>query len=318
MLACEEGLDVEFKRDIDGCHSEDLVAFANSLSGGTILIGVDESRGRSRDRRPQVVGCPVDDKARQSIFSKADSCTPPVSIEVVVENWKSVPFLRVEIPTGAVKPYCTSSGTYKVRGDGRNKPMFPSHLLGLFLEQESRQFLDRFQSASDSLVATVHTLRDRLGEELENINTEVLSTQDKVDEMFDAVRSTLDDVGSLVEDAQSDSADASYSLTEIGRELEEAAERSDALKCDTMMLRYKIDALLKKEALPDPAIILNEKRLSEVFLQLLAHGATDALLRDLFKQEHPLGSDEEFERVLSLMSKPSTQKSAGTAKKQRK
>ncbi|MEZ4672175.1 MAG: ATP-binding protein [Anaerolineae bacterium] len=44
LLAREAGLDVEFKQAVDALAVEDLVAFANSAAGGSILIGVADAQ----------------------------------------------------------------------------------------------------------------------------------------------------------------------------------------------------------------------------------------------------------------------------------
>ncbi len=54
-LDMQEGLDMEFKRSVAGLDSQDLVAFANSVAGGTILIGVDKSKQQGGHQRPFVV-----------------------------------------------------------------------------------------------------------------------------------------------------------------------------------------------------------------------------------------------------------------------
>jgi hypothetical protein len=52
LLRHAEGFDVDFKRSLSGLESEDLVSFANSERGGTVLIGVDETKdGRGRQVR---------------------------------------------------------------------------------------------------------------------------------------------------------------------------------------------------------------------------------------------------------------------------
>ena len=61
LLNKEEGNDVDFKRNRSGLKSEDLVAFANSPTGGTILIGVDEEEDATGKQRGKVVGCKIGD-----------------------------------------------------------------------------------------------------------------------------------------------------------------------------------------------------------------------------------------------------------------
>ena len=76
LLSKPEGVDVDFKREINGIKSRDLVSFANSPQGGAILVGVDEYTNKNGLQRGQVVGCDVDDSARLSLINKATDCYP--------------------------------------------------------------------------------------------------------------------------------------------------------------------------------------------------------------------------------------------------
>ncbi len=161
LLNREEGGDMDFKRSVSSFKSDDIVAFANSKSGGTLLLGVDEitdDRGRQIGK---IVGCKISDEAKMTILNRANSCIPSIDLEIYIENDDDVPFYRVEIPSGKNKPYCTSGGTYKIRDDGQNKTLDPSSLLELFLHQESNTFVQRFQSATselDNILKVTHNL----------------------------------------------------------------------------------------------------------------------------------------------------------------
>jgi predicted HTH transcriptional regulator len=161
LLSREEGYDVDFKRSVSGLHSEDLVAFANSPDGGAILIGVDEDETKNGLQRGKVVGCPVGDAEKLSILNRAESCIPRLEIDVVVENVDDVPFFRVEIPSGNHKPYCTSGGVYKIRGDGLNKPLTPTRLLAIFMENEQQVFIERFRNATKDLEETLNRILEQ-------------------------------------------------------------------------------------------------------------------------------------------------------------
>jgi predicted HTH transcriptional regulator len=92
-------------------------------------------------------------------MGKALSCNPPVQIEIYTENTSSNPFFRVEIPSGHQKPYCTNSGTYKIREDARNHPLHPEQLHSMFLDREGEEFRDRFSQAAGDLEGKMaHTL----------------------------------------------------------------------------------------------------------------------------------------------------------------
>ncbi len=152
LLNKEEGNDVDFKRNRSGLKSEDLVAFANSPTGGTILIGVDEEEDATGKQRGKVVGCKIGDGEKLAIISKATSCRPPIDLQVFVETTEDgLSFYRIEIPSGQYKPYCTDKGIYMIRGDGRNVPLTPDRLLDLYVEVQGSQFLNRFRQATTDL-----------------------------------------------------------------------------------------------------------------------------------------------------------------------
>lgn len=151
LLDRQEGLDVDFKLTVRGIQATDLVAFANSDKGGTILAGVGEVEDLHSMQKGKIIGCPVGDKERLFILSKSESCVPPVEVNIVIENYARKPFYRIEIPSGKEKPYCTAGGTYKIRGDGRTNTLLPGRLLSLFLEKQSEVFLDRFREATKEL-----------------------------------------------------------------------------------------------------------------------------------------------------------------------
>jgi predicted HTH transcriptional regulator len=155
LLAAGESKNVDYKEQVKGLHAEDLVAFANSEHGGTILVGVREISGHDTKRKGEPIGLAIDDESRLQIMGKALSCSPPIQIEIFVENYGSLPFYRVEIPSGAHKPYATNSGTYKIREDGRNNSLLPEQLLRMFLEREGQEFRLRFSEATGKLDHTL-------------------------------------------------------------------------------------------------------------------------------------------------------------------
>lgn len=161
LLNREEGGDMDFKRSVSSFKSDDIVAFANSRSGGTLMLGIDEVADERGRQMGKIVGCKIDDDSKMTILNRANSCIPPIDLEIYVENDDDIPFYRIEIPSGNNKPYCTSGGTYKIRDDGQNKTLDPTLLLELFIEQESNTFMDRFQlvtSQLDSILKVTHNL----------------------------------------------------------------------------------------------------------------------------------------------------------------
>lgn len=190
LLNREEGSDVEFKQEADALESEDLVAFANSEKGGTILLGVEEIDTPKGLQRGRVVGCEIGDKEKMKIVNKAQSCIPPVDITITLENYRDKPFYRVEIPGGNKKPYCTYKGVYKIRGDGRNVPLVPGNLLHMYLEIEGQRFIERFNEATRELeqrLDKIFTITDgfedgllkKLANKIDHIEKYIFSKTDK-------------------------------------------------------------------------------------------------------------------------------------------
>lgn len=184
LLSGQEDRYVDFKQSPAGLDSEDIVAFANTPTGGTILLGVQEARRSDGRQYGRVVGCDVGDSACLSILSRAENCIPPIEIDVIIENLRSKPFFRVEIPSGPQKPYCTSRGTYKIRGDGANQTLTPRRLLALFLDSESEEFLGRFREATEELddqMAHLLDTMDRLVRASQELNGSPSRTGDHDD-----------------------------------------------------------------------------------------------------------------------------------------
>lgn len=151
LLNGPEGYEIDYKQNVSGIDSEDFVSFANSDKGGTILIGVKEVVTEEGRQKGKVVGCSIGDEEKLTILSKAESCIPPIDIEIIIENSNDMPFYRIEIPSGKDKPYCTSRGTYKIRGNGRNNALLPDRLLQIFTQSEGKTFLKRFEKVTEGL-----------------------------------------------------------------------------------------------------------------------------------------------------------------------
>ena len=213
LLRLEEGFDVEFKQSAAGIDAADLVAFANSESGGTILIGVAEGKDAAGRQVGTVVGCTVGDKAKLQILHKAMSCVPAVAVQVFVENVKAKAFIRVEVPSGAERPYSTSGGTYKIREDGRVRALVPSDLLQMFLKHEAAMFAQRF----GQVTASVET-------QLSSLAASVASTTEAIESSVEGIASTLGWTDMKVDDTASDIAatrNAVGRLANTTREIEE-------------------------------------------------------------------------------------------------
>ena len=178
LLGSQESITLDFKESVGGLDSSDIVSFANSIRGGTILLGVKEKKDSRGLQTFEITGCEIGDRAKLSILSKASSCMPSVDIFVILENREGEkPFLRVEIPSGPRKPYCTSGGTYKIRGDARNDPLTPDRLLQLFMESENDRFINRFSQATRDLESSILDVKAKLLSELEEIYGQVDNLQ---------------------------------------------------------------------------------------------------------------------------------------------
>ena len=152
---------VDFKKNVKSVKTDDLVAFANSEHGGTLLIGVDEANDNNV-QTGQIVGCDVGDSSKLIIMSKALGATPPISLSLFIENINKSPIFRIEIPSGDQKPYCSEGGTYKIRKDGRNHALKPEELLNIFLVKEASKFHERFKLATDQVVKSIKEVSDTI------------------------------------------------------------------------------------------------------------------------------------------------------------
>jgi len=237
LLNRQEGLDVDYKMTVKGVESTDLVAFANSENGGTILLGVAEIEEDNGMQRGRIVGCPVGDKERLFILSKAESCVPPVELNIIVENYARKPFYRVEIPSGKDKPYCTAAGTYKIRGDGRTNTLLPGRLLSLFLEKQSDLFFKRFREATRELGKNMQSSNEVFQKELKEMVRKIVN-------MEDYVENRLDNIQEGVENAESLSVESICSSESLLLELNRLRAGFSGLEASMRSMEEKLDLVL--------------------------------------------------------------------------
>ena len=64
LLTSGESRFVDYKERVKGLHADDLVAFANSIDGGAILIGIQEATAADGTQIGEPIGHPVDDDTR--------------------------------------------------------------------------------------------------------------------------------------------------------------------------------------------------------------------------------------------------------------
>jgi len=182
LINGQEGREVDFKVKANGVNTEDFVAFANG-QGGTILIGVEEKKGPKGEQAGLLVGCPIDDKTKQGLISKAASCRPSIDIEIRFENVKTKkPIIRIDIPKGDEKPYCTSSGMYKMRADGQNIAIDPPLMKSIIMEKESEEFLARFRAAGDDLLKQMRILQEELSTQIMDVESLAQAAADAAEE----------------------------------------------------------------------------------------------------------------------------------------
>jgi predicted HTH transcriptional regulator len=234
LLERQEGYDVDFKLSVKGVEATDLVAFANSERGGTILVGVGEAQDVNSMQKGKVVGCPVGDKERLFILSKAESCVPPVEVYIIVENYARKPFYRLEIPPGKDKPYCTAGGTYKIRGDGRTNTLLPGRLLSLFIEKQSELFFNRFREATKELGKNIIGSNSMLQEELHDLLQKIL-------DMEYLVENRLGNIQEGVENAETVTSETAYNFDTLLAGINRIKERIKRLEAGLDRVERKVD-----------------------------------------------------------------------------
>lgn len=235
LLAEGESKRSDFKRRPDGISADDLVAFANSEAGGSILVGVDEQVG-DKTQTGVVRGCDVSDATVLQVLNKAVSCIPPVSIDIYIENLDDMPILRVQVPSSETKPHCTPKGVYCRRDGARNRPLHPSELLRLFLESEASAFAARFEVAAERITADLSNLESSL-------NSSIQSMSDQLgwaDYQLDDTESTLSAIQGLVSKLTIDTDNVNSRLRALFRQ----DEREDPVR-KKARLKY-INALINE------------------------------------------------------------------------
>ncbi len=298
FLSQAEGSDVEFKEEIGGVEPEDLVAFANSTDGGFLLIGVSETENDQGQQRGRVDGCDVSDQGKQRVIGQAESCTPTVPLEVHVENTDDTPFLRIDIPQGSNRPYCTDSGKYITRDDGRNRALYPSELLDLFVHEQAERFRERFESAASGLEAEIESLRVKLEKRIESFLAEIQGQlsevqliSSKISDMEFEMSNTLQDIFSHAEDAQEMSESANLWAEDAHLSAEQAASNTKhvpEIRQNVIHLAWKLNAILDHLDIEDPEITRERKKVrhwaeATVKEALAKHDEDKEGLRDFYK-----------------------------------
>lgn len=221
LLAEGESVRSDFKRLPDGISTDDLVAFANSEAGGSILAGVDEDVVDNA-QIGIVRGCDVSDASVLQVLNKAVSCIPPVLIDVYIENLDDKPILRVEVPPSQTKPHCTPKGVYSRRDGARNRPLHPSELLRLFLDSEASAFAARFEVAAERITAELSNLESSLDSSIQSMSDQL----GWADYQLGDTESTLSTIQGLVAKLTTDTDNVNSRLRALFRQ----DEREDPIR----------------------------------------------------------------------------------------
>jgi hypothetical protein len=213
MLAEGESERTDFKRQPGGITPADLVAFANSENGGTILAGVDEQTVDGA-QIGIIRGCDVSDATILQILNKAIECDPPVSININIENVGKKPILRIEIPSSPTKPHCTPNGIYCRRDGTRNRPLHPTELLRLFLETEAAAFAARFEIAAERITRELNSLESSLYKTIKDMSDQLGWAEYQLED----TEGKLDSIEESISDLSKDASDISTRLRTIFRQ----------------------------------------------------------------------------------------------------
>jgi len=242
LLRGDENERVEFKSTPDAVNMDDIIAFANSPVGGTILVGVTGKHVGGR-QVGDVCGCDVSDGAKLKLMNKAAGCVPPVLIKVFVEKYGSLSCFRIEIASSNFRPHGTASGLYKIRVDGRIQPLHRDALLSMFLERESGVFVERFRAAARDLEGAIA----KTSEDIITHVGMVVGELSGLDDSLEVIKQSAE----IAEDASQNA--ASY-IEEVLANTEQIMAELDNHQDSSVHLHQKMDALLNERSLEDPRI----------------------------------------------------------------
>lgn len=283
LLAQGEGERVDFKRAADGISQEDLVSFANTASGGTILIGIDEILSVNGITSGSVRGCDVSDGAFLQILNKAVSCIPPVKVQFYIENTSNKPIGRIEIDPSVVRPHCTAKGIYCIRDGSRNRPLHPGELLTIFLEIESNVFASRFEDSAQKISSRLSELEKSLSDSIESMGTQLGWAEYKLGD----TESTLDSIFANVRMLGNKSDEQSERLRTIFRQ--DGREDPVKQRSEKEFIAEIVDQLSK-----DPKIVKHVQSGGQ-----LSVSATGKAARELNEEEVKLA----FSKALDIVVK---------------
>ncbi|MCG8610173.1 MAG: ATP-binding protein [Pseudomonadales bacterium] len=298
LLLGTENSAVDFKRNANGVKQKSLVAFANSEEGGALLLGVEEFTSEDGVQRGRIVGCDVDDGARLQIQNKALGCIPPVHIEIITENLAHKPILRIEIRTGSQRPYCTSSGEYAIRADGRNRVLQPSEMLQLFMDRESEQFLNRFKYAVSKLEAQVEAMDGELKQGVDRMISDIMRLDHDTSYILNELYGRSLDIRKETDIAKKHDSDLERKLKNIKQGQERKYKH---LRNRIGDIELKIDALLEHFAIADPIQLKARDHIIEM-TQMIQNKNNEGLLADFLDVLRHIYPDIEPEQLSQWVS----------------
>ncbi|MBK7632484.1 MAG: ATP-binding protein [Ignavibacteriales bacterium] len=279
LLSGDENYEVDFKLKSTQIDPEDFVSFANSKNGGTILFGVKEVNVKGL-QKGEIVGCEIGDKQKQIILDKALSCSPSIDILILVENLKSKPIFRVEINSGEKKPYSTNSGKYLIRENGRNRALHPVDLLKIFIENETGEFVKRFNTVTqdintklqilnktflEHLIQTTEKIIKQSEEKLEEVIEKLSGVNSDIDYLSDDINQSLKEIYDSANNAESLSDDAMLLSDENNYLIKDIFSKVQYLENDLMNLDSRMKLLLNHFNIEDPIITKQKLFLKDMF-----------------------------------------------------
>jgi predicted HTH transcriptional regulator len=165
-----------------------------------VLLGVS-----TRGAAPVIVGCPYDDSTELAIRQKASEADPPVRVELRAENIEHTPCVVVSIPQSPLRPHCSPRGRYLLRDGNKNRALKPAEMLGVFLEAQSGQFLERFRAAGEELAS-----------QFERVEHEVKHTGERIQGELKEIFQQAQAAGEIADEAMNSAGEASAGVEDLG------------------------------------------------------------------------------------------------------
>lgn len=252
LLSQEESFEVEFKEQINGIDSSDIVAFANSNEGGSILIGVKETKQKNGIKIGKIIGCRVGDDEKLKILNKANSCLPPVDLKVYYENLNDIPFIRIEIPSGNQKPYCTKAGTYTIRNDNQKSALHPGLIFNMFLESEYETFANRFGQATGEIKSSLEEFKRNLFYSTSDIESNLDDVSSNLESSIDSITNSLDEIFQSAQNAEELADESMRFSDESNASIFEVERKVETIEEELFFANTCLESILNKLDIENP------------------------------------------------------------------